>query len=89
MTAKEMFEELGFIETYEKDIMEEKCEYGEEGIIAYVSKNDNGKYDGIIFTNSKKYDVEIWDGKHYVSSLIDVNLHKAIHQQMKELGWLE
>lgn len=81
-TAKEMFEKLGFyIEIGNFDLF-------------YKIKNDSLT---IIFYLKEKY-VRIVE-EHYIGELglyeylasdypITVELHKAIHKQMKELGWL-
>ena len=82
-TAKEMFEELGYhIETNKFNLF-------------YKRENDSLT---IIFYLKEKY-VRIVE-EHYIGELglyeylgidypITVELHKAIHQQMKELGWLD
>ena len=75
MTAKEMFEKLSF-----KQIEED--EYS----LKYYSNEIY--YDVTVYFNKEKqsyivtYNIEI-------PRSITLELHKAIHQQMKELGWLE
>lgn len=66
MTAKEMFEELGFVRKDHKQSIE------------YT----NG-YLGFEFWTTLK-NVEVWEDARFIS----VETHKAIHQQMLELGWL-
>lgn len=67
MTAKEMFEALGY-----KQVL-----YAQ--FIEYTSSSfDEGEF-YIIFYD-EKYDSNAW---------LDIETHKAITQQMKELGWLE
>ena len=80
MIAKEMFEELGF-HLHTKD----RCH------LIYRSKHDkNGEDDDPFnwdyinfYLKDKTYEVDI------MISDVDIKLHKAIHQQMKELGWIE
>ncbi len=75
MTAKEMFEELGY---------------------EYEFKGDLIKYDEgrklIVFNNLTKK-VHLRQNNRYRERTyiggMEVKLHKAIHQQMKELGWIE
>lgn len=88
MNAREMFEEQGF------DI---KKSY-DERMVTYICIQLIGDYEnhyGITFNlESKSY--HIWyygfnKGQSYHNSNLSINakLHKAIHQQMKELGWLD
>lgn len=67
MTAKEMFEKLGFKETA---ISIDKIEY-------IYDTFDEGE----IF-------VTFYDFQYTSNSWVDKELHQAITQQMKELGWL-
>lgn len=85
MTAKEMFEELGFIFIAESKrgvsyLQSEKCE------IYPYDKNDE-----IQVTFYKEVECYVCRSMDYEKGdlLIKAELHKAIHQQMKELGWLE
>ncbi|MFA5433606.1 MAG: hypothetical protein WC319_12155 [Candidatus Paceibacterota bacterium] len=78
MTAKEMFEALGYKETttnYSQGIS--FCNPYQGGII--------GKWQGVHFNHHKKYYSFIGTESHIAS----IELHKAITQQMKELGWIE
>lgn len=73
MTAKEMFEELGY-----------KLEQDNGKIIRYTLKIFAGTE--VVFDVYRKH--------YYVSVIgrslyVDVNLHNAIHQQLKELEWIE
>ena len=74
MTAKEMFESLGFKDTN-----------SDESEINYVIKK--GMCVGYIrfFVMQREY--RVWIPSKY--DFIPVEWHKAIHQQMKELGWLD
>lgn len=75
MTAQEMFEELGY-EIY----------YTLEDV-AWNAPMEYIHHDGLIIG----FDLD--DRVYYYSEhlLIDtsIELHKAIHQQMKELGWIK
>jgi len=74
MNAKEMFDKLGY-----------KVEREDEKYIAYV-KNDIL----VVFNKERKthYSYEDYhDNKLVVFNTIST--HQAIHQQMKELGWIE
>ena len=74
MTAKEMFEKMSF-----KQIEEDEYSL---------------KY----YSNERYYDVDVYFNKENQTYIvvydiefprfITLELHKAIHQQMKELGWL-
>lgn len=84
MTAKKMFEELGY-----------KCDE-KENIISYHLNQIVNKYDnnyGIVFNlkyNSYHTYCYGWfdDGRPYDSNLcIDMQLHKAINKQIEELRW--
>lgn len=73
-TAKEMFEELGYTEKFNTDIIE-WYEKAENCICFYkIKKSYESYYDGD-------------EGAMSVSLTIDE--HKAIHQRMIELGWLK
>lgn len=85
MTAKEMFEELGY-ELYE-------CEADEE-YITYVKRWVNVWWDKVVSFDLKRkyYNVRTADKKTYkvlesIVSEIDMHLHKAIQKQIEELGW--
>lgn len=73
MTAKEMFEELGY----------EQVLYQDGNQISYEIDSENSESINyfIFYKKEKKVDVAL-----YVLSPQHV---KAIHQQMKELGWIE
>ncbi len=74
MTAKEMFEELGFKE-YKTHT----------GYKAYKNKTIY-----LIFRYNKNYHYyEKNGGIRHTLSIIPDDLKKAITQQMKELGWLD
>lgn len=76
-TAKEMFGELGF-----------KCA---KYVFVQVYENESGikiKFD--ILDRNYTFGVPVEPTKEKYRSLIVGNsIHKAIHQQMKELGWLD
>lgn len=70
MSAKEMFEALGY-----------ECRKSENAI-QYLS--ECGKEITFIFELHRFY-----KQRNFISLNIDIDEFKAIHQQMKELGWLE
>lgn len=70
MTAREMFEALGY-----------ECRKSENAI-QYLS--ECGKEITFIFELHRFY-----KQRNFISLNIDIDEFKAIHQQMKELGWLE
>ena len=78
MTAKEMFEKLGYVQTINSDYL-----------IEYVGDNEDNESVYIRFYFlSKEYEVGYFDG--YISTAMPTSIeeHKAITQQMKELGWI-
>ena len=86
MKAKEMFEEVGF----------EYFKYPQT-IIYKKNNNDDMYYKGdtVMFCYLKKI-YEVRSGWEKWSMPIDevnfeiiIKLHQAIHQQMKELGWIK
>jgi hypothetical protein len=89
MKAKEMFEALGYYFTEDKDKLYEKAEYNQVGLFGYLKDNKFGKEDGVVFFDDKKYTYEEYEKSYVVGSSINFKLHQAIHQQMKELGWIK
>ena len=83
-----MFKQLGFIE---------KVSFENYVVIKYNKKVigiDGGHYGNeyVEFFRDKRENYYKATGDYYgnIQSLqVNVNLHKAIHQQIKELGWLE
>ncbi len=78
MTAKEMFESLGYKQTINSDYL-----------IEYTA--DNGGNDFVyirFYFSSKGYEVGYFDG--YISTAMETSIkeHEAITKQMKELGWI-
>lgn len=73
MTAKEMFMNLGY-----KEVDNNYCQivYKRNNLCILFNKEDN--IYGIAFN--------AYDGSCIVET--SIGTHKAIHQQMKELGWL-
>ena len=74
MTAKEMFEELGYKRRAEK-----------EKIIYLIETKGSFYYQEIIFNLVQK--VIVIDG-NFLEVAIENNLLKAIDKQAKELGWI-
>ena len=74
MTAKEMFEELG----YQRNAENEK-------IIYLIETKGSFYYQEIIFNLVKK--VIVIDG-NFLEVAIESNLLKAINKQCEELGWI-
>lgn len=75
MTAKEMFEELGYQRNEEN-----------EKIIYLIETKGSFYYQEIIFNLLQK--VIVIDG-NFLEVAIETNLLKAIDKQAKELGWIE
>ena len=80
MTAKEMFEKLGYIRQYKTD-----------GCICYRKSLINGAVRDVVFYDLKKqyFAIELFDKGTAVQIFITIELHLAITQQIKELGWIE
>lgn len=75
MTAREMFEELG----YQRNVENEK-------IIYIIETKGSFYYQEIIFNLVKK--IIVIDG-NFLEVAIENNLLKAINKQAEELGWIE
>lgn len=74
MTARQMFEELGYKRSEEN-----------EKIIYLIETKGSFYYQEIIFNLLKK--VIVIDG-NFLEVAIETNLLKAIDKQAKELGWI-
>lgn len=77
MKAKEMFENLDFVEVARTN----------KGLWYQNSRNND-----FIFFDLEEKEYSSWccnDYADYITREISVDLHKAIHQQLKELGWLD
>lgn len=71
MTAKEMFEKLGYKISNNDDLM-----------LSYVNRS----LTVVFWKPNETYNAYIGSTR---SGSIDAELHKAITQQMQELGWIE
>ena len=80
MKAKEMFEKLGY-----EICKEDDC------ILEHKRENDKYWTNYVTFAKFRNYYIVTSRNKLYneIPSLILPNVHQAIHQQMKELGWLD
>lgn len=80
MKAKEMFESLRFKEAN-----------SDEAILNYVMKESNVQGYIRFYLLEQKYSVWTNDvcNKYLGYAPVPVEWHKAIHQQLKELGWLD
>lgn len=83
MTAKEMFEELGY------DLI------GNVGGLTYAKKDGLGNQEVIRFNENYRLVYIFWKSTNPsddkvlpYKSILNVNVHLAINEQMKELGWL-
>lgn len=77
-TAKEMFEAFGFRQNGQDD------EIYSKNNICYI--NGNAK----IEFNKKEKSYIAWEYKKILLAYeISLDIHLAIHQQMKELGWIK
>lgn len=80
MKAEKMFEELGFIQGYNvKNVISYRLFIEYELMVEITFLIPNKRY---FITRNKKY---------FDNSLIvfEPRIHKAIHKQLEELGWLE
>lgn len=77
MSAKEMFEQLGYSQARTDD-----KEYNEYYIL-YVKGDIRIEF----YKEWKSYNA--WQGSRMSHVYVDIILHKAIHQQFIELGWLD
>jgi hypothetical protein len=82
MTAKEMFEALGWV------LGEMKDEYRDD-IVYYQKKQGSATYDLDFYFEDKTYYSYGFAKGHNINCPLNVDEHKAITQQMKELGWIE
>ena len=82
MTAKEMFEALGYEQTINSDTL---IEYNDDS-------HGDGDYAYVIFNRMwKEYEVGYFDGyetKTIEPMVVSIKKHEAITKQMKELGWI-
>ena len=82
MTAKEMFEALGYKQTTNNDDLIEYTDYS----------NGDGDYKYISFVRAwKEYEVGFYDyynTKTTLTSWCSIEEHEAITKQMEELGWI-
>lgn len=72
MTAQEMFEAMGYKRTRNDEEIWFENEY--YNVVFYIKEN--------------KYELDFYDRVCDKALFVSVEIHKAIHQQMKELGWL-
>ena len=80
MTAKEMFEALGCVIDIEN-------EYDDNIIYKNVHGNANYYIDFCLI--DRTYQTYGFAKGHDINNPIDIKMHKAITQQMKELGWID
>jgi hypothetical protein len=80
MNAQQMFESLGWVK--QEDAY--NIEYGYD--FDFTRQYERGKVITFSKIGSRSYETAAL-GRHY-DMFIDVALHQAITQQMKELGWL-
>lgn len=79
MNAKEMFEELGY-----KFLNE-----GKINRISFMKFEDFSSLSVDFYLDDKDYSVYKDTINHLYRGYVDIKLHQAITQQMKELGWIE
>lgn len=78
MTAKEMFEALGYKQTINIDYL-----------IEYRADKGDNTFVYICFAFLlKAYEVGYFDGYISTARITSIQEHKAITKQMKELGWI-
>ena len=85
-TAKEMFEEMGF----ERDFSNYFNLLDMDNVIKYTRENGLVTYSVIFYLKEKQY-AAMFNNMHIHGQrlFVDIKLHQAITQQMKELGWLK
>lgn len=71
--AQEMFEAMGYKRTRNDEEIWFENEY--YNVVFYIKEN--------------KYELDFYDRVCDKALFVSVEIHKAIHQQMKELGWLD
>lgn len=89
MTAKEMFEALGYKEVIKPSGLIENL-----GFIEYIyDYHGDGDFKFITFNSLwKEYAVGYYDGyetKTELATKVTIKEHEAITKQMKELGWVK
>ena len=85
MTAKEMFEELGYEQPKEEEIYNFNIEM--EKCLIYIKRHETGELTRLWFwIDSKTHSSSYLRGTSGVQ--ITEQLNKAIQQKRKELGWL-
>ena len=90
MTAKEMFEELGY--KYTKEIIFPEDEDNRQSAIVYTKKDYKDRHIIEFFLIDKIYRtyIDCHECKEPFELVeIDMPTLSAIYQQVKELGWLE
>jgi hypothetical protein len=87
MIAKEMFKELGYVLDEEKSV---RSDLNSNDFIKYVNKNHEHYCTAEVWFDLEQETYSHQDDDVYECRPmdIDVDLHKAIIQQIKELGWL-
>ena len=79
MSAKEMFEELG----YEYRTIKYK------GDLVNIEFIADGEYSSNIRFNLENKSFNVWYGENEYSGGITIEIYKAINKQVEELGWLK
>jgi len=86
MTAKEMFENLGWKKVKNPEVLEPKFDdYYSRGDIVYEYNNESGLACRLYLIN-RVFGFALSNSLAVEES---VEFHLALHQQMKELGWIE
>lgn len=83
--ADKMFEELGFVKT--KDTLIENVM---NWVVIYHDQELYGRQRKITFLDHYCYVTlrDVYDDKDITGACVDKDLHLAIHEKMKELGWI-
>ena len=77
MSAKEMFEELGY----------KKIKLADEGLVALYEKIIFGDRQSIYFYPEKTVRIIFHSGERIYPPIIDMKELQAINKQIEELGW--
>lgn len=81
MNAEQMFKRLGFFQSVQEE--------GKEDILTYESINYNMKVEfDLTFQAYRVLSFDIYEEENYKTANIFADLHKVIHEQLKELGWI-
>ena len=85
MKAQDMFKELGYDNHKYSDLNHNNF----KPIEVIFTKNMEIGSKQIVICNEGSYTYRIFDVENFEQEITTMGEHQAIHQQMKELGWLD